>query len=152
MIARGPREETVKQAELIDVERLDEAQIRDLQVLFQNEWWTRGRTLDETRRLVEHTDLVLGICERDTGHLAAFARVLTDRTFRAFVYDVIVDPRYRGAGLGTRLMRRILDHEVLARVPQIDLNCRPVLQPFYRRLGFRDDIDGTVLMRWTRQG
>ena len=79
--------------------------------------------------------------------LVAFARVLTDRVFRAFIFDVIVATEHRGAGLGHRLMEELLRHPNLSGVELIELYCRPELVPFYERLGFTSPDSGVTLMR-----
>jgi len=108
-----------------------------------------GGSLDDIRRMLEHTDITLGLCERATGRLAAFARVLTDRVFKGFIFDVIVDPACRGRGLGNRIMEAILGHPDLARVRHFELYCRPEMFPFYRRWGFTEDVGEILLMRRT---
>ena len=55
--------------------------------------------------MLRHTDHVSGVCDAKTGRLLAFARVLTDGVFKAFVFDVIVAAECRGRSLGSRLMR-----------------------------------------------
>lgn len=50
-----------------------------------------------------------GIYDDVTGAQVAYARVLTDAATFAWVCDVFVDSSVRGAGLGKRLMRGILD-------------------------------------------
>lgn len=37
----------------------------------------------------------------------AFARILTDYVYKALILDVIVEPAYRGRGLGRLLMESI---------------------------------------------
>jgi len=139
-------------AGFVDVDRLTETQARDLHALYQNEWWTRGRTLEATRTMLLHTDLLFGICERDTGRLVAFARVLTDRAFKAFIFDLIVAPEQRAKGLGSRVVRRILEHPDLRSVRHIELACRPELTAYYGRLGFTTDVGGINLMRRCNPG
>ena len=133
--------------DLADIDRLTDEQARGLHALYQNEWWTRGRTLDDTRTMLAHTDYLFGICEPGAGRLAAFARVLTDRAFKAFIFDVIVAPEHRGKGLGSRLMRRIVGHPDLRAVKHFELACRPELTAFYGRLGFTTEVGGIQLMR-----
>ena len=136
--------------EFIDIDRLSEAQARDLHALYQNEWWTRGRTLEDTLAMLRRTDLLFGVMEKASGRLVAFARVLTDTVFKAFVFDVIVSPERRGRGLGTRLLRRIVAHPELRGVRHLELACRPELIAYYERLGFTTELGGTLLMRRNR--
>ena len=48
---------------------------------------------------------------------------------------MVVDQAYRGQGIGSEIMRRLLER--LAHVEEIVLNCHDDLIPFYERLGFR---------------
>ncbi len=78
---------------------------------------------------------------------SGFARVLTDRVFKAFIFDLIVVPEHRGRGLGEALMRRILDRPDLAAVRHFELYCLPEMAPLYERLGFSAEVGGILLMR-----
>lgn len=135
---------------LVTTNSLGEAQVRQLQALYQNEWWTRGRTLDDVRRMLEHSAYVFGLCEPGSGALVAFARVLTDRTFKALIFDVIVAAEHRGRQAGRAIVDAILRHPDLAAVRHWELYCLPEMVPFYRRWGFSADVGGVVLLR--RQG
>jgi hypothetical protein len=64
--------------ELDGIDRLTEAQAHELVALYQKEWWTKGRQLEDVRRMLEQTDIVVAFCERESRRLVAFARVLTD--------------------------------------------------------------------------
>lgn len=133
--------------ELLQIERLTECQIQDLHALYQGEWWSRDRTPEQTRRVVEHSDLTLGYVEAETGKLVAFARVLTDRVFKAFIFDVIVAPSQRGTGLGRQLVEALLAHPVLAEVEHVELYCLPELVPFYQQWGFTEELGAIRLLR-----
>lgn len=85
----------------------------------------------------------------DGARLVAFARVLTDRIYRATLWDVIVDADYQGRGVGDGLMEIVLKHPVLARVEKFWLNTRDK-QPFYERFGFVASPQGMVRERGTR--
>jgi GNAT superfamily N-acetyltransferase len=108
---------------------MNENMIRELHVLYQDEWWTRGRSLDDVRLMLEHSNFLFAFCNESDGHLVAFARVLTDMVFKAFIFDVVVAPKYRHEGLGRLLMERILQHSALRNVQHIELYCLPELVP-----------------------
>ena len=134
------------------IDRLTDAQLGDLHRLFQGVWWTRGRTVEQTRAVVAGSDVVFGLCERATGRLVAFARALTDGVFKAVVFDVIVDEPVRGSGVGRELLDFIVTHPDLARVAHLELYCRPELMPFYRKWGFTPNVAGCVLLRRSAAG
>jgi nitroimidazol reductase NimA-like FMN-containing flavoprotein (pyridoxamine 5'-phosphate oxidase superfamily)/ribosomal protein S18 acetylase RimI-like enzyme len=71
------------------------------------------------------------------GALVATARAISDHEKRAWIYDVMVAPAYRGKGVGDAVMRLLLDHPALRRVRRVYLGTRDA-QPFYERLGFGD--------------
>lgn len=129
------------------LEALSEAQIRELHALYQAEWWSAGRTLDEVRTLLRHSDVIVALAEADSGRLAAFARVLTDRVCKALVLDVIVAPDCRGQGLGRRLMAALLAHPAVAGVRHVELYCRPGMAAFYARWGFRAAAGELLFLR-----
>jgi len=118
------------------VDQLTDSQIADLTALYQHEWWSAGRSPDDVRRMLAHTDLIFGFIDRRNDRLVAFCRVLTDFTYRATVYDVIVSPEYRGSGLGRRLVQTVLGDLRLKQVAAISLHCKEELRPFYLKCGF----------------
>ena len=120
--------------------------IKELHELYQGEWWTKGRTLQEATDVVEGSQINIGILNAQ-GSLVAYARVLTDFTFKALIFDVIVAEDHRGEGLGEKLMQAIKSHEKLARVKSFELYCLPEMFAFYERHGFSSDVADIKLMR-----
>lgn len=119
------------------VDSLSESQVEDLYRLYQNEWWSHGRTLEEVRRMLDATRVLVGFADPATGRLIAFARAITDDVYKALVLDVIVDSSARQKGLGRALMNALVEHPALAAVKHVELYCRPELIPFYERWGFK---------------
>ena len=128
------------------IENLNPKHINQLHYLYQNEWWTKDRTLDETQEIVKNSSVVIGFVN-DDDDLVAFARVLSDFVAKAIIFDVIVDPRYRKQGLGKKLMDTILAYDKLQKVKHFELYCLPEMVAFYKEYGFEDDLDGLVFMR-----
>jgi N-acetyltransferase len=130
------------------VETLSESQIEDLHRLFQEEWWTKGRTLEDVRRMLDNTPVIAGFADPKTGALIAFARAITDGVYKALILDVIVAESARKTGLGKELMDAIASHPALEGVQHFELYCRPELIPFYDRWGFKEvDRDLKFLRR-----
>jgi GNAT superfamily N-acetyltransferase len=132
------------------VQEWNEERVDDLRRLYQQVWWARDRTPEQIRTVLEHSDLVLGLCEPESGRMIAFARVLTDRIFKAWIFDVIVDEENQGRGLGQALLDRICSHEMLRDVQHFELYCRDEMVPFYERWGFLSRTDVTLMRRTTR--
>jgi N-acetylglutamate synthase-like GNAT family acetyltransferase len=132
---------------MIVTNQLSEEQIRQLHRLYKKEWWTKDRTLEETRKVVKGSSLVFGICEMPSNRLVGFARVLTDWVFKALIFDVIVDESYQNTGLGRQLMDNIVAHTDLKQVKHFELYCLPEKQVFYQKWGFSNDVANCSLMR-----
>jgi GNAT superfamily N-acetyltransferase len=134
----------------INVIREFEAARRDELVgLFQSGWWTATRDRASVDRLIDGSDVVVGLIDLVPDRLVGFARSITDGVFLAVVLDVIVDPAHRATGLGARLMDELLAAEALKSVESIELVCQPELIAFYERWGFTNRIGRSVLMRHT---
>jgi GNAT superfamily N-acetyltransferase len=140
MIARS-------ESELQFVSRLTSEHIEQLWRMYQGEWWSRGRKLDDIRRAVEHSDLIFAFCDPETEQLVAFARVLTDFVYKAFIFDVIVERRRRERGLGRMLLDAITANPALLFVEHMELYCRDEMVPFYEKWGFTAGLRNLRLMR-----
>jgi ribosomal protein S18 acetylase RimI-like enzyme len=101
--------------------------------LYAQASWAAGRTADDVRDMLAHSDLVLSAW--DGSKLVGLGRVLTDYVYRASIWDVIVDKDYQGQDIGTQIMQRILQHPDLKRVELFWL-CTRDKQAFYEKLGF----------------
>ena len=125
---------------------LNENHIAQLHALYQQEWWTKGRTLEETRNCVAGSQICIGLINTND-ELIGFARVLTDFTFKALIFDVIVRENNRKTGLGERLLSLIKSHEKLQNVKHFELYCLPEMCDFYAKHGFTTDLGEIRLMR-----
>ena len=122
------------------VEQLNQKQIKQLNILYSQEWWCKDRTLTQTQKVVENSSLIFGITDKDD-NLIAFSRVLSDFTFKAFIFDVIVAKEHRGEGLSDKLLSTILNHSKLKNIETIELYCLPEIKPLYAKYGFKE-VDG----------
>ncbi|MCA9141075.1 MAG: GNAT family N-acetyltransferase [Planctomycetales bacterium] len=86
--------------------------------------------------MVLNTNLMIGLVEHTTNRLVGCCRALTDFTFRATIYDVMVRRPLQGTGLGKRVLDAIRHHPKLQNVSLIYLACEPQLFSLYERWGF----------------
>jgi len=63
----------------------------------------------------------------------------------AWIGMVLVDPRRRKLGVGTKLMRAALDYLIGTGVTTIKLDATPAGRPLYERLGFKEE---SLVERW----
>ncbi|MCA9522439.1 MAG: GNAT family N-acetyltransferase [Myxococcales bacterium] len=113
-------------------ERTDEA----VAILMANDW-NEHRSEAIVRRSIEAASAWIGATDAESGALLGLARAVSDRTRYAMVFDVWVAERWRGRGLGRRIMELLLDHPALRDVERVELNTREA-HPFYRKLGFHE--------------
>ncbi len=64
----------------------------------------------------------------------------------AWVGMVLVDPEYRGRGIGTKLLERCIEYLDAIRIPCIKLDATPLGKPIYEKLGFATEYE---IERWT---
>ncbi len=119
------------------VEKLQARHVEQLHALIQRQWWGGKRSLDDVKTMLDNTSLMIGMVNGKDQRLVGFCRVLTDFTFRATIYDVMVEDEYQGRGCGKQLMDKICSHPRLANVSLIYLACEPDLALFYEQWGFR---------------
>jgi len=98
--------------------------------------------------MLRHSTLIVAM-EDEAKELIGFSRILSDRIFKAEIYDIIVHPDYRDQGIGKRLIQTILSHPDLAQVQQFNLQCKAEMLPYYQQFGFTDQLDDLCYMRYT---
>ncbi|MET9348574.1 GNAT family N-acetyltransferase [Streptomyces termitum] len=90
-----------------DPARLDAARVHHW--LSTDAYWAQGRPRTTQDRAIAGS-LNFGAYHRETGEMAAYARVVTDHATFAWLCDVYVDRPARGTGLGTALAAAVRDH------------------------------------------
>ena len=130
------------------IETLSEQQIIDLAQLYNQEAWSKDRTLEDIEKMLKHC-LIIGLIDKETDGLVGFARLLTDYVYRATIYDVIVLKVYQGFGLGRLLMETIVNHPMLRTMERVDLHCVDDKIGFYDKWGFKKVSDTTNFLRRT---
>lgn len=96
--------------------------------------------------LLRGAEVAVVAVDRSSGDVVGFVTAIGDGVLTAFIPLLEVLPAWRGRGIGTALVRRVLDR--LGGRYSIDLACDPELVPFYERLG---GAAGTAVM-WRNRG
>ena len=119
--------------------------IDDLMNLYKNEWWTNTRNKEKVIKMLQNTTFVFGLVKDN--ELVAFSRVLSDKVYKAFIFDVIVRKDYRGQKLGEKLIETVLSYPELKNVKSFELYCKDDMVPFYEKFGFKKVDDLAFLKR-----
>lgn len=116
-------------SEMVDLPRLHG--------LLQDTYWAKGRPLAQVERAVRNS-FCISAWHHGSGPetMVGFARLVTDFAVCAYLADVIVDPQWRGQGIGTGLVRRLINHEAVSTC-KISLHTKDA-HGVCRPLGFQD--------------
>ena len=76
--------------------------------LFETTGWNREyqASPEELARAVANSQHF--VSAYDAGKLVGFGRVLTDGVLHAMIYEMIVHPDYQGRGIGTQILRSLV--------------------------------------------
>jgi N-acetylglutamate synthase-like GNAT family acetyltransferase len=107
----------------------------DLQLIFsfiKNSYWGNLRTFEEQKLAIEHS-LNFGLFKEEKQ--IAFARVMTDRVFFAYLLDVFVIDQEQGKGYSKLLIDQILNDERLKHIDRWMLATKDA-HSLYEKFGF----------------
>jgi GNAT superfamily N-acetyltransferase len=96
------------------------------------EGWVAAPDADEHFRLLENSSHVVIALADD--RVVGFVNALSDRVLAAYIPLLEVLPAYRGHGIGTELVERLMAE--IGNLYMIDVMCDADVFPFYERLGF----------------
>tara|TARA_B100000214_G_C23809816_1_gene554397 strand:+ start:105 stop:545 length:441 start_codon:yes stop_codon:yes gene_type:complete len=117
--------------------------IQKLKNLFErNAFWARKRSINSLKVMLSHSDVIVSIWT--DRNIIAFGRATTDRSFRATLWDVVVDKEYQAHGLGKLVVESILENSLIAKAEKIYLmttNCTD----FYESLNFQKESKQTLM-------
>ena len=82
--------------------------------------------------------------ELDGQVVGTAATIIYEERF-AWIGMVLVDPEFRGRGIGTRLLRKTIEHLDAVGIGTMKLDATPAGRPIYQKLGFVDEYE---IERW----
>ena len=102
------------------------------------EGWVRPPSPQHHLNILWNSSFVVLAVDPQANTVVGFITALTDHVQSAFIPLLEVLPEYRGQGVGSELVRRMLAR--LEDLPAIDLMCNPELQGFYQRFGMQPSV------------
>jgi ribosomal protein S18 acetylase RimI-like enzyme len=110
--------------------------------------WPNPPTPATHLRILAGSYAILLARDDATSAVVGFITAISDGITCAYIPHLEVLPAYQGRGIGSELVRRML--EQLRHLYMIDLICDTSVQPFYARLGMRP-YTGMILRNYDRQ-
>lgn len=93
--------------------------------------WPNPPSVQKHIKLLENSDYIWLAVDSDEGKVIGFINAISDKTLCAYIPLLEVLPEYRGQGIGSELMRHMLN--TLSDYYMIDLICDEKLASFYSR-------------------
>ena len=125
-------------------DRHEEVDLGQLQRLLRTgAFWAKERTLENLAIAIANSKPVVTVWDGD--RLIGHARATGDGIYRATIWDVVIDPDYRGAGLGRKLIQMVLAHPNICNVERVYLMTTHQ-QKFYKHIGFDQNTSTTLVL------
>jgi len=122
----------------IEIKAIAAADRNSIKKLYQDAgWWRSG---DESAdgawidALVRQSFCFVGAFRG--GELIGMGRAISDGVSDAYIQDVVVLKKFRRAGIGNRIIEKLVEFLTSRRIGWIGLIAEPGTQEFYQRLGF----------------
>lgn len=103
-----------------------------------------NQTEADWRRFLENSPAGCFVTEVGDQCVGTTATISYENRF-SWIGMVLVDPRFRGMGIGTQLLHKALEHLDRINVPTIKLDATLLGKPIYRKLGFIPEYE---VERW----
>ncbi|HEX6290402.1 MAG TPA: GNAT family N-acetyltransferase [Herpetosiphonaceae bacterium] len=110
--------------------------------------WLHRPSSETLLRMLNGSDYLVLAIDTDTERVVGYITAISDGVSCAYIPHLEVLEARRGEGIGSELVRRMLDR--LQHLYMIDLMCDADLQPFYARLGLRPS-SGMSIRNFERQ-
>src|SRR3990167_4903560 len=99
-------------------------------------FWSKNIPIEYVQRFINHS-LCFGIYQTTNKKLVGFGRVITDYTTYAYVCDITVDPKHRNKGLGSTLVKTIMNYPELQGLKTWSLRTTSEAKKIYEKFGFK---------------
>ena len=92
--------------------------IRQLIKLFdENTSWAQNRSRKQIQSMLSGSKVIVSGWHNND--LVAFGRATTDKTFRAVLWDIVVDKKYENHGIGRKLISSIIENPNIIKTEKI---------------------------------
>ena len=119
--------------------------LRKLQkFLDSNAFWARGRKINELRKCLANSDVIVSIWVQD--EIVGFGRALSDGIYRGVLWDIVIDQNHQGQGFGRMIIKTLLNSKKIKNTQKIYLMTTNK-KLFYSQLEFKEVINQSLMIK-----
>ncbi len=119
--------------------------LRQLQrLLSRNAFWCQGRSLDDLRQMLNNSAVCVTAWRGQT--LIGFGRATSDAIYRGTIWDVVVEAKEGGRGVGTAIVQGLLVSKALVACERVYLMTTNG-PAFYKKLGFQTNQRQVLMVK-----
>ena len=112
-------------------------------LLDQNALWAKGRRIDQLKKMLAHSNVIISIWSKD--ELIGFGRATTDQVYRAVLWDIVVSQEVQGIGLGKVILEALLNDKKIKSTEKVYLMTTN-RKDFYTQLGFEVETKQNLML------
>jgi ribosomal protein S18 acetylase RimI-like enzyme len=116
--------------------KTDLPQIDQYFSLFETTGWNSEYCLTKEDMSLSLSNSYYTVSAYEELRLVGFGRIVSDGIIHAMIYEMIVDPDYQGEGIGSSILKMLVDKCLKNNIRDIQLFCAKGKQIFYERHGF----------------
>ena len=105
--------------------------------------WAKNRKIEDLEIAIANSNPVVSVWDNQT--MIGFGRATSDSVYRGTIWDLVVHPKYQGAGLGRKLVETILSYPRMSHVEKVYL-MTTYQQNFSKRIGFEYNQSTTMIL------
>ena len=106
-----------------------------LNLLNNNAFWAKGRTINDLKKCLSNSDVVISIWVDK--NIVGFGRALSDGVYRGVLWDVVIDQNHQGKGYGKLIVQNLLNSKKIKNTKKIYLMTTNK-KLFYSQIDFKE--------------
>jgi len=101
-------------------------------------WWKNSYDPSKIKYLIKGSLVFVVVIDKITKKAIGMGRLISDGVSDAYIQDTIVLPEYRDMGIGSMIIKTLLDYCLSKKILWIGLIAEPNQNKFYSTLGFKE--------------
>ena len=114
------------------------------QLLHRNAFWAKGRTINDLRKCLANSDVIISIWSQNEP--VGFGRALSDGIYRGVLWDIVIDQNHQGRGYGKMIVKYILESKQIKHTKKVYLMTTSK-KLFYSQIDFKEVFTQSLLVR-----